>query len=195
MRPDIIGVVSTLPERLKEALALRDVGPNEVDRACGFVPKDKEGRPRQYGAGYTSRLQNGKRAKPDPDKVAGIAKFLGVRFEWLYWGRPPRDLDAPDAPSALEAGMRESLIDPTDPVEVTIAFTRRQVSQEAIDKFRASRPSHSKPPEELRTMLLEINRDLTMSAIREANEEKKTREAAAREVAARPTARRQKKAS
>lgn len=175
---DTIWGLSTLSERLKEAMKLRGVRTNQLDRLCGFVQTDKEGRPKQYGAGYTSSLATGRRKTPDADKVAVMAEKLGVRFEWLYWGRGARDLgDGEEPPTAFEAAARESLIDPSDPVEVAIAFTRRLVSQDAIDKFRASKPDHSKSPEELRLMLLEVNRELVQAAIREANDERARAEA------------------
>lgn len=174
---DIIKAMSTLGQRLKEAMALRGVSSNEVDRSCGFVAKDKDGRPKLYSAGYTSRLANDKRKNPEAEKIEKIAAFLRVNFLWLFRGQGPRDLpDGPPPPdgnpTALEAMLGQSLIDANDNVEVVIAYLRGQVSREAIAAFRRRQPSRELSTDELRMMLLEIQRDLTQDVIRRANEER-----------------------
>lgn len=76
---DTVGFMATVADRIREALALRGMGVNSLDRALGKSP------------GTTSSMLN-RGSEPVLSNAAEIAKVLRVRLEWLATGEGPLEI-------------------------------------------------------------------------------------------------------
>lgn len=75
--------MSTLAERLKEALAARQISMQGLDGEAKL--------PR----GYASRVTRGERLSLNPDMLRRIATVLRINYEWLAIGSGARDIVTP----------------------------------------------------------------------------------------------------
>jgi hypothetical protein len=70
----------SIAQRLRQAIAVRGYGVNEVDRLAGFKNQ-----------GPTSKIQSGRTKSPTPEVVDAIARALNITPGWLTYGTGSMD--------------------------------------------------------------------------------------------------------
>lgn len=111
---DTLAPMASVADRIREALKIRGMGVNGLDRALGKAP------------GTMSNMLN-RGSEPVLSNGAEIAKALGVRLEWLATGEGPME------PSALVASNDA---DPTSSGRAPLTFRDLPGWAAAVEKAR-----------------------------------------------------------
>lgn len=103
--------LETFADRLSYAIETRHMSAHGVAQKAGF------------SHGYVRLLARGKRAHPRPDTVFRLALALGVRADWLAFGKGPMDPE----------DERKNALSRLTPFDVAVLFLQGSVSEEVVD--------------------------------------------------------------
>ena len=104
-----------LRDRLRAAVERSGLRPSEVERRAGLT------------AGYLSRPLNAGVRRMDEDKVAAIARVLGVSAAWLGAGEGDMDARPREASTpARDPGPVRSVPDEAPPLQIAVLLAYRQ---------------------------------------------------------------------
>ena len=91
----------SIGERLRQAMAARGVGTNELNRLARLPDGSI------LSHGYVSRVAGGHKESPRLDKLRALAMALRVRFEWLAFGDGAMDMASGERPGLAQAVRQE----------------------------------------------------------------------------------------